>query len=85
MQSQEFGAHYPIFWLSFSAPVERRTSQYESKKTYCHLEAAGAIQKDGCWTWPVADHMSSLLEDARGERARNAEAIDKLLSDYGQI
>ena len=33
----------------------------------------------------LADHMSSLLEDARGERARNAEAIDKLLSDYGQI
>ena len=53
MQSQEFGAHYPIFWLSFSAPVERRTSQYESEKTYCHLETAGAIQKDGCWTWPV--------------------------------
>ena len=33
----------------------------------------------------LADHMSSLLEDARGKRARNAEAIDKLLSDYGQI
>lgn len=62
MQSQEYGAHYPIFWLSFSAPVERRTSQYESKKTYCHLEAAGAIQKDGCWTWPVVNCGEELFD-----------------------
>ena len=33
----------------------------------------------------LADHMPFLLEDARGGLARNAEAIDKLLSDYGQI
>ena len=33
----------------------------------------------------LPEHISFILEDARGERARNAEAIDKLLSDYGQI
>ena len=33
----------------------------------------------------LPEHMSFILEDARGERARNAEAIDELLSDYWQI
>lgn len=33
----------------------------------------------------LPEHISFILEDARGERARNAEAIDELLSDYWQI
>ena len=33
----------------------------------------------------LPEHISFILEDARGERARNAEAIDELLSDYWKI
>ena len=33
----------------------------------------------------LPEHISFILEDARGERARNAEAIDELISDYWQI
>lgn len=46
MWSQELRSYCPSSRLFFSAQLERRTSQYESKQTCRHQEAAGAIQKN---------------------------------------